>query len=161
MNFVWRDYDPQTMAYIETWLDESAVKSTGLDQGFRDFYEYWADEGGFVVGENFWCKVIFEDDQPFAVIAFCLHESKIIIMEIVIDPEKRGQGKGSKLLKELVRNEEIIGFIIHESEAVIYPDNISSQKAFEYAGFQYHHTHEDEEGVSMYYVYESGSLGAI
>lgn len=153
MNFVWRDYNPQTMKYIENWLDDSAVKSTGLDEGIRDFYEYWANEYGFIVGKNFWCKVVFENDKPFAVIAFCQHERKIIVMEIVIEPEKRGQGKGSKLLKELLESEEIIGFAIHKSEAVIYPSNISSQKAFTNAGFRYHHTHED--GDAMYYVYES------
>lgn len=60
MNFTWRDYHPETMKYIENWLDESAVKSTGLDDGFHDFYEYWANEDGFVVGENFWCKVVFK-----------------------------------------------------------------------------------------------------
>ena len=153
MNFVWRDYDPKTMGYIENWLDESAVKSTGLDEGFRDFYEYWANEDGFVVGENFWCKVVSENDTPFAVIAFCQHEHKIIIMEIVVQPEKRRQGIGTKLLKELLEGEEVIGCAIQKSEAVIFPSNIASQRVFENAGFQYHHTHED--GTSMSYVYEN------
>ncbi len=153
MNFVWRDYNPKTMDYIENWLDESAVKSTGLDEGFHDFYEYWANEDGFVVGENFWCKVVCENDKPLAVIAFCQHEYKLLIMEIVVAPEKRVQGIGTKLLKELLDSEEIIGFPIHKSEAVIFPSNIASQKAFENAGFRYHHTHED--GTSMSYVYEN------
>ncbi len=154
MNFIWCDYNPKTMDYIESWLDESAIKSTGLDEGFRDFYEYWVKEDGFVVGKNFWCKVVFENDNPFAVIAFCLHEGKIMIMELVIVPEKRGQGRASKLLKEFLESEEIIGFAIHKSEATIYPSNTASKKAFENAGFKYHYTHEDED--AMYYVYESG-----
>lgn len=153
MNFAWRDYNPETMRYIENWLDESAIKSTGLDDGFHDFYEYWANEDGYVVGKNFWCKVVFENDEPLAVIAFSLYEGIMMIMEIVVVPEKRGQGKGSELLKELLENRQIIGFVIHKSEAVIYPSNIASQKAFENAGFKYHHTHED--GDAMYYVYES------
>jgi ribosomal protein S18 acetylase RimI-like enzyme len=157
MNFVWHDYDPKSMGYIEDWLDEAAVKSTGLDEGFRAFYEAWANEDGFVVGENFWCKVVFQNDKPFAVIAFCQYECKITIMEIVVDPEKRGLGRGSKLLKELLESEEIIGCAIHQSEAVIYPDNTASQKAFEKAGFRYHHTHEDGNGKSMYYVYARSS----
>lgn len=155
MVFVWRDYDPEAMGYIESWLDESAVKSTGLDEGFRVFYEYWAKEDGFIVGENFWCKVVFEHDAPLAVIAFCLHERSIRIMEIVVDPEKRGQGNGSKLLKELLENEEIIGFPIYKSEAIVFLSNIASQKAFENAGFRYHHTHED--GDAICYVY-NGAL---
>lgn len=155
MNFAWHDYDPRTMGYIETWLDESAVKFTGLDQGFRDFYEYWAKEDGYIPGENFWTKVVCEQGVPFAVIAFGLHEGKIIMMEIVVAPEKRGQGRGSKLLRELLENEEILGFAVQKSEAVIFPGNIASQKAFERAGFWNHHTYED--GSAMLYVYEHGT----
>lgn len=161
MNYVWCDYNPSTMRFIENWLDESAVNSTGLDEGFRAFYEYWLCADGFVLGENFWCKVTFEDNEPFAVIAFCLHENKVIIMEVLVAPEKRGQRKGATLLKELLDNEEILGFRIQKSEAVIYPSNIASQKAFENAGFQYHHNHTDGNGDSMIFVYKSNSLSAI
>ena len=157
MNYVWRDYNPNTMGYIEAWLDESSIKFTGLDDGFRDFYEYWANEDGFVVGENFWCKVVFENNEPFAVIAFCQHEEKLNIMELLIEPKKRGQGKGTKLLKELLGGKEITGCAIHRSEAVIYPSNIASKKAFENAGFQYFCTHQDQDGDSMLYVYDSDS----
>jgi len=157
MNYVWRDYDPQTMQYIETWLDEAAVKATGLDEGFCSFYEYWANEDGFAVGENFWCKVVFESDEPFGVIAFSLYEHKVIVMEVLIAPEKRSQGKGSKMLQEFLRCKEITGFAVKKSEAVIYPNNVASQKAFEKAGFQYHHSHKDEDGESMNYVYERSS----
>ena len=83
-----------------------------------------------------------------------LHIIKIIIMEIVVEPGKRGQGKGSKLLKELLESEEIIGCAIQESEAVIFLTNTASQRAFEKAGYQYHHTHQD--GDAVYYVYERG-----
>ena len=155
MKYAWRDYDPETMGFVENWLDESAVGSTGLDEGFRAFYEYWANEDGFVTGENFWCKIILENDKPFAVIALCRHEQKIIIMEVLVAPEKRGLGKGSKLLKELLSNKEIIGFAIQTSEAVIYSTNTASQRAFGNAGFTYHHSHKDEDGESMYYVYEN------
>lgn len=152
MNYVWCDYNPETMGYVENWLDESAVRFTGMEDGFRYFYEYWVNEAGFIVGEMFWCKVAFENDEPFAVIAFCLHEDKLNIMEIVVAPEKRGQGSGSKLIKELLDNEEdIIGVAVHKSEAIIYPSNIASQKAFENAGFKYQSTHPD--GDAMIYVY--------
>ncbi len=152
MIFSWLDYDPHTMGYVENWLDESAVKSTGLDEGFRSFYEYWANEDGFVVGKNYWCKVVFDDDKPVAVIALCMNEGSVTVMEIVVDPEKRGQGIGRKLLKELLAREDIIGFSIVKSEAVIFPTNIASQKAFTNAGFWYHHTHE--AGDALYYAYK-------
>lgn len=157
MDYVWRDYHPETMGYPEQWLDAQAVKTTGLDDGFRPFYAYWANEDGFVPGENFWCKVVFQDDEPFAVVAFCLSEHRISIMELIVKPEKRNQGRGSKLLKELLESTEIIGCPIHLCEAVIYPDNIASQKAFENAGFQYSCTHQDQDGASMLYIYKSGS----
>lgn len=158
VNYVWKDYNPDTMSFIENWLDESAVNTTGLYEGFRTFYEYWASEDGFVLGSNFWCKVAYVDNKPFAVIAFCQHEHKTIIMEVLVTPEKRGQGKGSTLLKEFLNNAGILGFRIQKCEVEIYPSNIASQKVFKNAGFKYHHIHRDGNGDSMNYVYESSSL---
>lgn len=155
MKYEWHNYDPETMGYIENWLDEEAVKFTGLDEGFRDFYAYWANEDGFDVGKNFWCKVVCENDDPFAVIAFCQNEYKILIMEIVVKPENRGHGIGTNLLRALLEDQAVIGISIDTCEAVIFPENIASKKAFENAGFQYHHTHED--GKSMLYRYERES----
>lgn len=151
MYYTWLDYDPQTMGYIENWLDADAVKSTGLDEGFRSFYEYWANEDGFLVGKNYWCKVVFDSNQPLAAVALCMNEGKVTIMEIVVAPEKRGQGIGTKLLKELLEGKEIIGFSIEQCEAIIFLNNVASQKVFANAGFRYHHTHED--GDALYYTY--------
>lgn len=153
MDYVWHDYDPQTMQYIESWLDESAVKSTGLDEGFCGFYEYWASEDGFAVGENYWCKVVCENGMPLAVIAFCRNADTILVMEIVVEPRRRGKGIGTKLLRALLGSKEIIGSAIQKSEAVIFPSNVASRKAFENAGYRHHHTYED--GSAMCYVYES------
>ena len=153
MNFTWHDYNSEIMSYVENWLDEHAVRMTGMDEGFRQEYEYWANEDYNTVGENYWCKVAFENGDPFAVIEFGLYESVVTVMEIIVAPEKRGQGMGSKAIKELLYNAKtIIGIDIEKAEAIIYPSNIASQKAFEKAGFKYHHTHED--GDAMTYVYE-------
>lgn len=148
MGFIWLDYDPETMGYVENWLDEAAVKSTGLDEGFRGFYAYWAKEEGFAVGENFWCKVVCQQENPVAVIAFCRYEDNTDIMEILVKPKKRGQGIGTELLREFLES-----FAVQKSEAVIFPGNIASQKAFEKAGFRYHHGHKD--GTAIYFVYEA------
>lgn len=153
MNYAWEDYNPGTMGYVEKWLDKKAIRMTGMDDGWCDFYEYWANEEGFVLGENYWCKVVFEDDKPFAIIAIGLHDGNITIMETLVAPKMRGKGKGSKMLKELLENSKsIIGIDIHKAEAVIYPSNKASQKAFENAGFKHESTHED--GDVMNYVYE-------
>ena len=153
MIFTWIDYTPETMGYVENWLDEYAVRMTGMDDGFPQEYEYWSNEDCNTVGENFWCKVVFEKGIPFAVIEFGMHEGVVTIMETLVAPEKRGQGMGSKAIKELLENSKIIiGIDIEKAEAIIFPSNIASQKAFEKAGFKYHHTHED--GDAMSYVYE-------
>ena len=152
MIFTWKDYNPETMGYVENWLDEHAVSMTGMDDGFRQEYEYWANEDYNTVGENFWGKVVFEKGVPFAVIEFGMHEGVVTIMETLVAPEKRGQGMGSKIIKELLQNaKNIIGIDIEKAEAIIFPSNIASQKAFEKAGFKYHHTQED--GDAMTYVY--------
>jgi L-amino acid N-acyltransferase YncA len=72
-------------------------------------------------------------------------------MELVVDPEKRGQGRGSKLLKELFENEDILGFSVAYGEAVIFRKNVASQRAFENAGFRYHHTHPDGDDLIFAY----------
>ena len=41
MLFTWIDYTPRTMGYVENWLDEHAVRMTGMDDGFRQEYEYY------------------------------------------------------------------------------------------------------------------------
>ena len=153
MNFGWYDYNPETMEYVETWLDEHAIRMTGMDDGFRDNYEYWANEGENIVGENYWCKVVFENEKPFAVIQFGFHEDTFTIMETFVAPEKRNQGKGTELLKELLANgNAIIGREINRADAVIFPSNKASQKAFEKAGFKYLRTNED--GDAMDYIFE-------
>lgn len=152
MNFTWKDYDPETMQYVEKWLDRKAVKLTGMDDGFRSNYEYWLNEEGNVAGENYWCKIVFEDDKPFAVILFSLYEGVIYVMEVLVAPKMRGKGKGTKVIKELLENgKDIIGFNIQKAEATIFPSNKASQKAFSKAGFKYKSTHED--GDAMTYVY--------
>ena len=152
MKFVWLDYNPATMGYVEDWLDADAIKSTGLDDGFQAFYDYWINEEDFIPGENFWCKVVFENDIPLAVIAFCQHKSKLIIMELIVTPQRRGQHICTHLLKEMLENISIIDTSFSQCEAVIFPNNLASRKAFVNAGFQYVRTHED--GSSILYAYQ-------
>lgn len=83
MKYIWQDYTPETMEYIEEWLDADAVRMTGLDDGWRDFYEYWKNDAGCTLGSNFWCKTISDSKQPFAIIAFGLLEDAVTIMELL------------------------------------------------------------------------------
>ncbi len=153
MRFVWDDYNPDTMGFVENWLDEYAVKETGMDDGWCEDYKYWLNDGNTVIGENYWCKIISESGKPFAVIAIGCHDDIYNIMEILVNPEERSKGKGAKVLKDLLGNsEEIIGKKIEIAESVIFPSNRASKKAFEKAGFVFNYAHED--GDALYYIYK-------
>ena len=144
MSFIWKDYDPLSMPFIEKWLDENAVRMTGMDGGWRAFHEYWITEGGMTPGKDYWCKVVYDEATPFAVIAFSLYEGNYHVMELLVKPEMRGKGFGTALLYDLLSDGEmIIGHRIERATAVIFPNNPASQKAFERAGFVFDHVNDD------------------
>ena len=153
MDFVWNDYNEIHLKSIEKLLDKSARRSTGMDDGFKEYYDYWINEPETKYGENFWVKVISADSKTIGIMVIGYAEESFLISEYVIAPKMRGKGIGTKALKELLNESQaIIGKKIHRAEAVIYPSNTASQKAFEKAGFKYYHTHED--GDAMEYIYE-------
>ncbi len=148
MYFCWADYDPTEMEFIEKWLDKKAVRFTGIDDGWQDFYEYWKNEKGTIINQNFWCKVVSENNKPFGIIAIGCQEDLFVIMEMLIAPKMRSKGKGTLLIKELLENsEQILGKEIQQSEALIYPSNKASQKCFEKAGFVLERIHEDGDAI--------------
>ncbi len=157
MRYIWKDYNPESMGFVEAWLDKHAVRMTGMDDGYRSEYEYWAGEEEYIVGKNFWCKIVYENENPFALVQLGLYEGVVTIMETIVAPGKRGKGLGSAVIRELLQNgKNIIGFDIEKAEAVIFPSNIASKKAFEKAGFYFSHANED--GDALYYVYEKEIL---
>ncbi|MBQ8547521.1 MAG: hypothetical protein IJ427_03395 [Lachnospiraceae bacterium] len=52
MKFTWEDYSVTYKDVVETWLDEEAKQFTGCDDGFEEFYNYWANEADTRVGES-------------------------------------------------------------------------------------------------------------
>lgn len=149
-NFKWTDYDT-SMSFVEDWLDDEAVKATGLGCGFQNFCERWKCES--ITSENFWCKIVSENNEPFAVIAIGKSEDKYNIMELIIKPTDRYQGKGTLLIKELIANsEKILKQEINYTEAMIFSSNHASQRAFEKAGFMF--SHADEDGNALYYIFQ-------
>ena len=105
-------------------------------------------------GENFWCRMIYRNGEPVAVTAMRDENGELVISEIVVSPDRRGQGIGSAVLAELLENHaQIIGKIINSAVAVIFPDNIPSRKAFERAGFRFDSAHPD--GDAWYYRWYS------
>lgn len=152
MRFDWKDYAADTMPFVEDWLDDYAVRMTGLDDGWGSFHEYWITEGGMTPGKDYWCKVVYDQATPFAVIAFSLYDETYTIMELLVKPEIRGNGIGTSVLHELILCGNLIfGNIIEKATAVIFPNNPASQKAFEKAGFVFDHANEESD--VWYYSY--------
>ncbi len=144
MNFEWSEYDPSMSSLVDSWLDEEALRATRLDDDFDDFYQYWKKETDPARGEYFWCQLVSEEQRPFAAVAFSWFQQTVTVMEIVVDPALRGQGKGALVIKELVDSaEKWIGQPIDAFEAVIFPDNTASQVAFYKMGFVQDVTEED------------------
>lgn len=155
MIFDWKDYSEKYSDITENLLDNEAIKNTGCDEGFHSFYSYWLEEADTKLHENFWCKLAFKDNKLIGVICIGLAPTKeFTVMEIIIAPDKRNQGYGSALLLELLRNAAtIIGININIAKAVIFPNNIASQKSFEKAGFIFTGAHPD--GDAWYYEYKN------
>ena len=155
MRFNWKNYHPDTMPFVEEWLDDYAVKMTGIDDGWQAFHEYWITDGEMTLGKDYWCKVVYDHDTPFAVIALSLYEGNYHVMELLVKPDKRGKGFGTALLREMFSDGETsIGHRIDKATAVIFPNNPASQKAFERAGFVFDHANDDAD--AWYYCYNSG-----
>ena len=153
MKFKWVDYTTEYSHVVDSWLDSEAKKFTGCDDGWDEFFDYWCNYKNNKRGENFWGKVVFEGSTPFAVIALGMNDKgEFVISEYIVDPQKRGKGYGTATLYELLTNSmEIIGKDIRTAQAVIYPNNIASQKAFEKAGFCFSSMHPDGDAVNYTY----------
>ena len=152
MNYNWIDYSPACKELIESWIDEDAKRFTGLDDGFDAYYRYWANDPQTKIGTNFWVKIIISDAIPIGIIALSLWNDVFTISEFVIRPDKRGKNLGSSALKELLtQSRDIIGIKIETANAVIFPNNIASQKAFEKVGFIFHSEHPDGDACNYKY----------
>ncbi len=150
MQLIWLDYTDAHAETVESWMDAEAKRETGCDDGWADYIDDLRKDPTIRFGENFWCKMIFADGIPATVIAMGEENGELVVSEIVTAPEKRRQGIGSAALTELlVCHRQILGKGIKSAMAVIFPDNIPSQKAFEKAGFCFESSHPD--GDAWYY----------
>ena len=156
MRFQWIDYAPEYEDAVESWLDEDAVRFTGLDEGFREYFRYLIHDPDTKYGENFWVKILLEKEQPVGIMAVGLWENCFILSEIVIAASRRGNGIGSAAIREWIDcSDAIVGVPCENAKAVIFPSNTASQKAFEKAGFRFVSAHPD--GDAWYYEYHAVS----
>ena len=152
MIYTWKDYDPEAMPFVEDWLDGQTIALTSLEDGWNAFHDYWITEGGLTVGKDYWCKVVYINDDPLAVIAFSAEKENYHIMEIVVKPEMRGKGHGTAMLRELLSDgKALFDHQITKATAVIFPNNTASQRAFEKAGFVIDRV--SDKGDAMYYSF--------
>ncbi len=157
MIFRWEDYSSEYADLVDSWLDSEAIRYTGCEDGWEEYFNYWKNHSDTQMGINFWGKIVLLDTVPIAVISLGLSDCNVIVSEFIVSPTYRSQGWGTKILKELIFcGQVIIGSPITSALAVIYPDNISSQKAFEKADFQFKSAHPD--GDAWYYTYQAESF---
>ena len=128
-------------ALVQSWLDADARQNTGMEDWDEDIH-YWQKESP----ETFHA-LIFGDPVPAAAVYFFTEPDKLHIGEILVDPAMRGKGVGTAVLKYLLYTYSGC----RKAAAVIFPDNIPSQRAFRKAGFVYTSTHPD--GDAAYFAF--------
>ncbi len=135
-HFEWKDYTKKDTVLVDSWLDADTVRMTGMDEGFDAFHQYWKNESSPERGEYFWSKLVSENGHPFAVISYGYCNGTVTIMEIVVDPAVRGQGKGTAVINEFLNNAAVwIAQPITVFNAVVFLRNTASQIAFYKTGF--------------------------
>lgn len=137
MLFEWIDYIAKYAALIDSWLDDSAIEMTGIDECWDNYWNAVLIDALNYPGCLDYCKMVFTDGKPIAVVAFGYYRGDVTISEIIISPEMRSKGYGSKILKELILLSRIwFSDSISRFSAIVFAQNIASQKAFQNAGFQ-------------------------
>ncbi len=153
MQFEWTDFDPTAHVFVETWLDDHAIRMTGIDDGWTPYVDWLLTDSESRPGENCWCKVISQNNTPFAAVCLYFTDERCLnVSEYLVAPTHRGKGLGTAALRELLTHtEDLLGITVDCAEAVIFPNNPASKHAFENAGFRYRSTHPD--GDADYYIY--------
>lgn len=161
MRFTYTLYEPSMAPELDGFLDEAAAYYTGCeDDGIEEYVQYWCAQPEIHWSTDFWCYRIAEENQTIGVLAVfrlpCRESDRVrdemhlAIGEFWIDPAKRGKGLGTAILCEVLENSAVLfGRPYHTVQAVVFPDNVPSRRAFEKAGFLLDHVHPD--GDALYY----------
>jgi len=150
----WKDYCPEDSVFDSYVLDSEAIKMTGLDRGFDAYVnESQTDSKDFPGCKNFY-KIVSEEKCTLALVSYGIYEGVVTVAEIIVAPFYRRKGKGTELIKELLEIcKATFGDAVKQFRAVIFPNNVASQRAFEKAGFHFESAHVD--GDAWYYVYDN------
>ncbi|MBE6615503.1 MAG: GNAT family N-acetyltransferase [Ruminococcaceae bacterium] len=120
-------------ALIQTWLDDDGICGTGIEDWDEDV-RYWREES-----PDTFQVLLFGTPEPTAAVYYFTEPDNLHIGALLVNPEKRGRGIGSAILKYLLYTHTNYS----KATAVIYPDNTASEQAFRNAGFVYVRSHED------------------
>lgn len=154
MDFHWRDYISADAELIDQWLDRDAAAMTGIDSGWDTYWnEVIADAVNYPGCRDF-CKVVSISGVPVAAVVFGFYRGDAVVSEIVVAPSHRAKGVGSRIIKELVTHADIwFDEEIKQFCAIIFSQNIASQKAFQNAGFVMSCTH-NESTFEYTYIFD-------
>ncbi len=148
----WVDYEDQHAQIVDSWLDRDTVSMTGLDIGWSAYWQAVQNDALNFPGCKDYCKLVYVGVAPCAVISFGVYQKVLTISEIIVDPRFRGKGIGTRMLLQLVEMARNLVFgSVNVLSAVVYPQNVASQKAFRNAGFQFETRTDD--GVDLIYTY--------
>lgn len=150
--FQWVDYESVHGSLVDSWLDAEACAMTGIHDGWDQYWTAVRDDAANFPGCEDYCKLICENGVPFGVICFGIYQHAMTISELVVDPKCRRMGRGSRLLSELV--EMVHSYRsgdVKRITAVVFPQNVASQKAFLNAGFCFNRMTDD--GVDLIFSY--------
>jgi RimJ/RimL family protein N-acetyltransferase len=137
MIFHWIDNTPEYATLIDSWLDVTAVKMTGIDEGWDSYWNAVLLDAVNFPGCVDHCKIVLAEGQPVAVVAFGYYRNDVTISEIIVAPEMRAKGYGSRIIQELISLSRIwFPDPISRFSAIVFAQNIASQKVFQNAGFQ-------------------------
>lgn len=150
MHLEWTDYRREDGPMVDSWLDGEAVAMTGLDMPWDEYWQAVLFDGKNFPGCKDFCKIIRENGTPIAAICFGWYDGAVTVSEIVVAPQRRGQGVGTQILRELISLVDgLTGEKTEKLCAVIFASNLPSQRAFIKAGFVFDYA---EDG-SWNYVY--------
>lgn len=151
MKFQWTDYSAEDAPTVDRWLDVDAVAMTGLDMLWDDYWNALLADAVNFPGCKDYCKMVRVDGMAVAAVCFGHYEGVATVSEIVVAPQFRGRGYGTRILQDLIAHSgELLGEKVDKISAVIFPANVASQRAFEKAGFVCDYAYEDE--TALHYV---------
>lgn len=153
MRYCWKPYCDDDAELVDSWLDDHAIRETGLDDGWQHFYDYWMTESRTGEGKDC-CFLISHEKIAFAVMYIAIVGCEMMISEYLLAPDMRGRGHGTAVIKELLDYaSRLLDTKVTVAKAVIFPNNIASIKAFEKAGFVLVSKYHDDFGDGLHYEY--------